>query len=1415
MQLDGRDLVCYELCKVGQNNINRVTSNRKIMRATRITLRHFLVCLLWILFAATGRSIAQSSEQFTKELGLPFIQNFSPKEYDAHSQNWAILQDERGLMYFGNTSGILVYDGVSWQEIHTSKGSVVYCLTMDQQGRIYGGGRGDFGYLAADSVGQLQFVSLMESLPPAYRDFSVIRQVYTTSQGVFFVSPQYLIGLKKGESDKDTLQVWEATTRFHRGYAIWDTIYVTQLQVGLMKLTDDSLRLASNHKYFLTEEGDIYTMLPYPPQAASSSTFLMGSRQHGLFLYDGTTVRSFTDDPAVNKLCTEKSLYTGQWLSDGRLALVLSKAGVAIVNQQGELLQLLNEQSGLRNEEGHAALQDRQGALWMAANNGLSRIEIPSPISSFNKMLGMDGGVNDLVRHQGQLYAATNLGVYRLSQPESAISHPRFQLMNKFSGSVWSLLSADNALWIGSNQGVYRDVQGKIDVAMEGNARFLYHSQHHENLIWVGLENGLAALGKRNGQWQFLGQVDGISEEIRTIVEDQRGDVWLGTSAGDGFLRVRLENTDVISQISKATKIPASVERFQEAQGVPEGYVRVYLVDGRVIFATDAGLKRLDETRNLFVPDTSLGEHFADTTISVSRVVEDHLGNVWIKSTLAGGHRESGVLIRGTDGNYTYHNTSFMRIADWGSVYTMYADPLYDNVLWIGGPEGIIRYDHGVEKNYNAGFQTLIRRVTINDDSLLFAGNPTSQRPVLSYHDNSIRIAFAATSYEQSLANRYQVMLEGFDKRWSGWTDETRKDYTNLPEGEYTFRVHARNLYGQISEEGSFPFSILPPWHRTWWGYMLQGFIAFGLIFVFIRWRLLAMHRQTVKLEQVVEDRTAELAEKNEQLLEMDTIKSRFFANISHEFRTPLTLVMGQIESVLPDLKKPPVIDKLRMAHRNAARLQQLINQLLDLSKFEDGQMTLHASYQNVVPLLRHLTSTFESMAEQKNIKLGFESVQDTIMAYIEQDKLEKIMYNLLSNALKFTPSGGLVLVKIQTSLRNPGRYLPEDSNVNQSAATEEKGDLRIIVRDSGIGIPSNRLPHIFDRFYQVDSSQTREFEGTGIGLALTKELVQLHGGGISVESSEGFGTTFIVTLPLGKTHLKPEQVAATTTDLTGFVNLPNLPDESLSVWEGVTLDNTVEQIHAGNRDIVLIVEDNADMRTYIREGLEKNYSMLEARNGEAGLAKAQEAIPDLIITDAMMPIMDGYELTHQLRRDAVTSHIPIIMLTAKATEEDKFEGLEKGVDAYLTKPFNKKELQIRVRKLIEMRKKLRQQLGAKAVLTPSEIEVPSMDQQFLQSIQDIIEENIDNENFSVDELALAVGVGRRQLERKLKALTGSSPQQCIRTMRLTRARQLLEQGVGTVTEIAFQVGYGDITAFSKAFQAEFHQLPSTVLQKK
>ncbi|MGB1242361.1 MAG: hybrid sensor histidine kinase/response regulator transcription factor [Chitinophagales bacterium] len=536
-------------------------------------------------------------------------------------------------------------------------------------------------------------------------------------------------------------------------------------------------------------------------------------------------------------------------------------------------------------------------------------------------------------------------------------------------------------------------------------------------------------------------------------------------------------------------------------------------------------------------------------------------------------------------------------------------------------------------------------------------------------------------------------------------------------------------------------------------------------------------------------DKVNRIRNEKRRFEELDHLKSRFFANISHEFRTPLTLVLGPVEQVMKKQKNEQDKTLLQMAHRNAQRLLQLINQLLDLSKLEGGKMELKASKQNFIPLLKGITLSFESYADRKDIRLHFASQKNEIKLYIDPDKIEKIFYNLLSNAIKFTNEQGEIAVLL----------------------TEQKEWVEIQVQDSGIGIQASRLPHIFNRFYQVDSSETREQEGTGIGLALVKELVELHKGHIRAESTITKGTTFTILLPKGKKHLKESEILEEVIPLIKKKNNLStstiLQDDNSNVTPtGLPFNKTLPT--------VLVIEDHADVRAYIRQYLMASFQVLEAINGQEGIEKALEHLPDLIISDVMMPKKNGYEVCQTLKTDQRTSHIPVILLTAKAAQEEKLEGLETGADDYLVKPFDTKELEVRARNLIEVRRKLRKQFANSPIIEPATIQTNPVDQAFLEKVCTTIEAHLSDEQFGVEVLAEAVGMSRVHLNRKLKALTDQSANKFIRNLRLQKAAELLRQKTGNVSEIAFEVGFSSTSYFVKCFRDKYGVTPGNFLKK-
>lgn len=518
----------------------------------------------------------------------------------------------------------------------------------------------------------------------------------------------------------------------------------------------------------------------------------------------------------------------------------------------------------------------------------------------------------------------------------------------------------------------------------------------------------------------------------------------------------------------------------------------------------------------------------------------------------------------------------------------------------------------------------------------------------------------------------------------------------------------------------------------------------------------------------------------NERLKEIDNLKTNFFTNISHEFRTPLSLILSPIE----DLKKKyPSESMFEPMRRNAQRLLTLINQLLDLSKLDSGQMQVNIKQNDLVSFIKVLTSSFSSFAENRKIEFVINQNRSEVIAYYDADKIEKILINLLSNAFKFTPERGKVSVFVKYS--------------------DDFEKVEISVKDSGIGISESKVKHIFDRFYQGDSTHQRNYEGSGIGLALVKEMVELHKGSINVESKEGEGTTFTVKLSINKKSWEHEL----ENNIEEF-DSKNPLDFMLN--EQTQPTPVVEHIPKEDDKILLIVEDNRDLRQYIRSFFENDYQIVEASDGQEGIEKALVIIPDIVISDLMMPRLDGLDFCKLLKTNEKTSHIPIVMLTAKANVESRIEGFELGADDYLTKPFNSEELLVRVRNLVAQRQLLQQKYDIQIVdLKPNEVKVSSAEEKFVLKAKGVIEKYISESEFDVEKFAEEMDMSVVVLRRKLKAITNHTVTEFVRNYRLQRAAELLSKRTGTVSEIAYQVGFESLSYFTKAFQEEFGKSPS------
>lgn len=576
-------------------------------------------------------------------------------------------------------------------------------------------------------------------------------------------------------------------------------------------------------------------------------------------------------------------------------------------------------------------------------------------------------------------------------------------------------------------------------------------------------------------------------------------------------------------------------------------------------------------------------------------------------------------------------------------------------------------------------------------------------------------------------------------------------------------------------------------WQNEWL-YALVPIVSMAILYYIRRIEISRINlRNNIKLAET----------ETRRLKDLDQIKSQFFENISHELRTPLTLIKGPLEQIIQENTDPDKIETLQLIHSNTQKLLHQINQLLDLSKLESGQYKVCVSKGNIIDFLQGLVMSFASLTEDKKQSLEFNiNGIDNQTAlnrhfYFDPDVIEKIINNLLSNAIKFTPKNGRIMV-----------------NISRLPSLENEGMLEIMIEDTGIGIPADKLPYIYDRFYRVDHPNHQYQEGSGIGLAFVKELVRVHHGEITAFSEEGKGTTFKILLPIGKNNFCREQIACKQSPL-GRKQLVN----DSKIQKNKTRDDNNPLVN--KMPIILVVEDHEEVSKFIHNCLRKHFNIIIARSAMDALEIAKNKMPDLIISDVMMPEKDGFSFCKEIKSNDSTCHIPLILLTAKTTNEDKIQGLKNGADDYLTKPFNPGELLLRAKNLIESRRLLKQKFNKNTIIKPGEISVTPRDQVFIEKLIAVIELNLSNERFSVTDLAREAGMSQSQIHRKLKAVIGQTAIQFIRSIRMGYAQKLLERNSGNITDIAYMVGYSDPGYFSKSYLTFFGHLPSEIKKGK
>ena len=787
------------------------------------------MALLGVWLALAGYSSAQDSK--SREAGIPFIRWFSPQEYEGSQQVWSFVEDDQGLIYAGISNGLRQYDGTSWRAIPMPHNAPVRGLARGQDGRIFAGEVGDFGYLQPNATGEMRFQSLLEFVPAADRDFQDVRKVHPMPEGIYFQSLERLFLLTPSGSTWQA-KVWKPATRFRNSFVVNGTLYLTVTGQGLYRMNGGSIEKLPAPGLEQSPETLVTALIPNP---ASPKEVLVGTGGGRLQVFDGQTLKPYrsTDESLIKLGISGAGALT---LTDGAIGIGTRAGGLLVLEADGRLRYHLDRAAGIPSDGVLSLYRDREGTVWVGLQNGIARVEIASPLTQFGRPAGMSAAVNAIVRYRGWLHVATFAGL-RYLDPDKR----QFFLVKGLEtpGVVGVLLHGDRLLAAAGRDGLF-EVKGAQATSINKAAfsATLAHSRQNPSRVWVGTRSGLLAIRDEGGRWIDEGMVAN-TPEIRSIVEPEPGLLWLGTQAR-GVVRVKLRGDSLTTP---------EVKRFTQADGLPgSGGVSIHLVEGRPVFTSPEGVREFDPPTGRFVPSSLLDQVPTGGSAEEFSVVTDKKGDVWANLGV-----RPIYLHREGNGRFSADPGRLRRLGD-GRVYAMAVED--DGVVWLGGLDSVFRYDPRTPLPAVEPRPALIRQVTAGDSGkkVLYSGaGPIADPPQIAFRDHELRFEFAIASLDDPSKNRFQSKLENFDADWSEWTSETRRNYTNLPPGSYVFRLRAKDLLGRQGPEASYAFRVLPPWYRTWWAYCLYALAVLGLLAAVDRWqrvRLLAREREASVLRE-------------------------------------------------------------------------------------------------------------------------------------------------------------------------------------------------------------------------------------------------------------------------------------------------------------------------------------------------------------------------------------------------------------------------------------------------------------------------------------------------------------------------------------------------------------------------------------
>ncbi|WP_020528030.1 hybrid sensor histidine kinase/response regulator transcription factor [Flexithrix dorotheae] len=1085
--------------------------------------------------------------------------------------------------------------------------------------------------------------------------------------------------------------------------------------------------------------------------------------------------------------------------------------------------------------------KDSNDVLWIATDgNGLILFDnLSGKFNPFRKNGNQDGlsvqSITSITEDKDGVFwvGTVNDGINIINKYKSRIQNLQFtnQVKPSISGkSVLALSESNNGkMWIGFDHGgvnlfdrnnnsirQFRHNPKHPNSISDEVINGLYESKNGQLFIGTYL-NGFDIYNKQTNKFIHFGKTNPVlgALYIKCFYEDISGNIWMG-SREQGLIKFN-PNTQKAINFKHDPQNPNSINHNHVSALLEENENSIWIGTFNGINQINLTTEKLKSWKHSTSDSTSLSGN------QVYSLCKDSHGGLWV----------------GTDNGLNYYdriNDNFKHFTTANGLPSNTIKGILsddNNNLWISTNRGISKFSIDNHEIKNLGYEDGIIGLEFNENSIAKANDGTlffgSTHGVTYFHPNDINpnpivpsviitdfliankkvvpgaensplkknisetelielnhkhsvisFEFVALNYLSPQKNQYAYILEGFDQDWNYVGAQNQATYTNLNPGEYTFKVKGANNDGIWNDKGtSIKIVISPPWWRTWW--------AVGLyFFIFLLVSLGARKAALTKVKLLNDLKLERMAKEKEH--EISQIKLKFFTNISHEFRTPLTLIIGPVEKLLDtNLNKEQIEKHLRLIHRNSIRLLQLVNQLMDFRKINQGKMKLHASEEDIVSFIEEIVDNFRFLAVEKAIELTFTSSLKSQRLWIDKEKIDKVIHNLLSNAFKVIKKGDRITVELDL-LRN---------NSNQ------QNSVSITVSDTGPGISKENLKKIFEEFYQVKQRGS----STGIGLSLSKSLIELHHGELLVMSKEKEGSSFIIHLPIGKAHLENRDgILFSQEPIQPYTPLKPLINAEVESLPKNILDDKMPKT-------ILIVEDDNDVNFFLRESLQSGFNIKTCQNGQEGLEIAAKNNIDLIISDIMMPGMDGLELCKKVKSNIDTSHIPVILLTAKTEDDEIIEGLQTGADDYILKPFSMKLLMARVENLLESRLRLKEQYKNQLDLAPGNLTNTGLDNDFLEEVIKITEENMTETEFNIEAIIRTVGMSRSKFFRKIKSLTGQSPQDFIQTIRFKNAAKLLVEGEFNVSEVAFKVGYASTKNFRNGFKKHFGKTPTEFLK--